>query len=136
MSIIQICPVCASPGLLVSLKVVSFFTGDSFSENDKFHACVNESCRIAYFNQQRQYKIDQLHSSLWYKNNGDDVPICYCSKLTRGEILDAVKSGCNSIDAVQEFCGKDRTGFCETENPVGGCCREVFLYTIQQVLSG
>lgn len=130
--IFDICPSCSSPGINVNEEVVKHFSQFDISTNEKHFTCGNSNCNIAYFSEKTSILCSQLKESLWYKDKSLSVQICYCSNLTRYEILLAVYKGSKTIDDVQNSTNKDRTGFCKTENPVGGCCRNVFLFTIEQ----
>lgn len=130
--IIEICPKCSSPGLKVDIEAVQFFCKDKNIVKKEYFACCNHDCDIAYFSNETEIKTNQLNNTLWYKDKSLNVPVCYCSNLTRFEVMEAVYNGAKTISEVQKVTGKNRTGFCKEENPVGGCCREVFIYTIEQ----
>ena len=134
MEIIQICPKCGLPAVSVKVEAVKYNVDESLQDlinlKNKWSVCVNPGCDCSYFSRQVKLKTADLVSPLFFKDNSDSVPVCYCSNLTRGEIKDAVKNGCKSIDDVQNYTGKDVTGMCEERNPLGKCCRNVFLRTI------
>jgi len=134
MEIIQICPQCGIPAISVNDKAVRYNLTNSrknvMLENLKWSICLNPNCNCSYFSKQQTFYIDDLNKPLFYKDNNDNVPICYCSDLTRGEIKDAVKKGKTTIDEVQDFTHKNITGYCEERNPLGKCCRNVFLREI------
>lgn len=132
MIIIEICPKCSSPGLTVEIDTVQFFCKDKSITEKSYYACCNHDCDVAYFSNETEIKTNQLNNTLWYKDKSLKVPVCYCSNLTRFEVLEAVYNGASTISEVQDVTGKDRTGYCKEENPIGGCCRNVFLYTIEQ----
>ena len=134
MEIIQICPLCGFPGIGVNEKAVKFIIIDSkkkmLKENTKWSVCINPNCKGSYFSKEITFKTSDLNSPLFFKDSSEKVLVCYCSNLTRGEIQNAVKNGCHTIDDVQDFTNKNITGFCEERNPLGKCCRNVFLKTI------
>lgn len=134
MEIIQLCPKCGFPAISVNEKAVRFNVIDSLKPmiepNLKWSICNNPLCDCSYFSKKHNFKTTDLIKPLFFKDNSDNVPICYCSDLTRGEINNAVKKGKRTIDEVQEFTQKDITGHCEERNPLGKCCRNVFLKTI------
>ncbi|MBN1181353.1 MAG: (2Fe-2S)-binding protein [Bacteroidales bacterium] len=137
MEILHICPQCGIPAIHVGEKVVLFYikTADSLPTGKKWSACPNSECEIAYFTKGYDIYQKDLTVKLFYKRGDIDVPICYCSNLKRGEIHEAVKAGCLSIDQVQEYTGKDITGYCEEKNPLGKCCRNAFLFEIRKAVS-
>jgi hypothetical protein len=134
MEIIQICPVCGLPAIKVNVEAVKFNIADSKKHlvdiSTKWSICSNPKCDCSYFSKHITFNTSDLTIPLFFKDDTDSVPICYCSNLTRGEIKNAVKSGCKRIDEVQNFTKKNITGFCKERNPLGKCCRNVFLKTI------
>jgi hypothetical protein len=134
MEIIQICPQCSFPAVAVNEKAVKFNIIDSkkkmINTSSEWSVCSNPNCDCSYFSKNRIFKTSDLIVSLFFKDASGKALICYCSNLTRDEIQNAVKNGCNTIDDVQNYTKKDITGFCEERNPLGKCCRNVFLNTI------
>jgi bacterioferritin-associated ferredoxin len=134
---IQICPNCGFPAILVNDKAVKFNLNDiakeKFEPNLKWSICNNPHCNCSYFSKKQVFTLNNLIKPLFFKDDRDNVPICYCSDLTRGEIKNAVKHGMKTIDEVQNFTQKNITGFCEERNPLGKCCRNVFLKTIKEI---
>jgi len=135
MDIIQICPKCGFPAIGVNEKAVRFNIIDSkkgmISAPSKWSMCNNPNCDCTYFSKNIIFNTSDLIVSLFFKDASDNVPICYCSNLTRREIQNAVKNGCKTIDDVQNYTKKNITEFCEERNPLGKCCRNVFLRTIK-----
>ena len=134
MEIIQICPECGNPGISVPETAVKhnliISASTVINSNIKWSICSNPDCNCSYFSKDHKFKNTDLIKPLWFKDKGESVPICYCSDLSRGEIRNAVKKGCKTIDAVQKYTNKNITGLCEQRNPLGKCCRNVFLKTI------
>ena len=132
--ILQLCPVCGLPSLKVTEKAVWANLVDARWKIDKAHLnwnlCSNPTCNCTYFAGRRIFYKSDLIKPLFYKDRGDDVPICYCSDLTRGDIRDAVKNGCRTKAEVRNYTHKNITGFCDTKNPTGKCCDKVFKRTI------
>lgn len=134
MEIIQICPKCGQPAISVNYKTVEYNLIDTaklnIESNLKWNICINQNCDCSYFSNKQIFKITDLIKPLFFKDNSDNVPICYCSDLTRGEIQNAVKHGMRTIGDIQKYTQKNITGYCEVRNPLGNCCRNVFLRTI------
>jgi bacterioferritin-associated ferredoxin len=134
MKVIEICPCCSNIGIEVEEITVEHLTNEKAKEKlafgKKWHICSNQQCAVSYFSKDTYLTIDEINVPIWYKDPGPEVPICYCSKLTRGEIIQAVKNGCKTIDDVQKYTGKNTTGKCKLENPLGKCCRNVFISII------
>lgn len=139
MKIIQICPECGLPAIPVNEKAVRYNLIDSLKQtiegNLKWSICSNPNCDSSYFSKKHLFKTTDLIKPLFFKDNSDDVPICYCSDLTRGEIKNAVKNGKQTIDEIQDFTQKNITGYCEERNPLGKCCRNVFIKIISDYKS-
>ncbi len=135
MKIIQICPKCGIPGLKVNKLVLKYNLKKSVETKGEskpgWRACINPDCDCSYFTKGKVFTKADLINPLFYKDNSDNVPICYCSDLTRGEIKNAIKCGCRTIGEVQKFTKKNTTGHCEKKNPLGKCCKQVFLWTIK-----
>ncbi len=72
---------------------------------------------------------------IWASEKEDDVIICYCSQISRGEIRNAAKNGCRTILDVREYINKHITGQCTEKNPSGKCCNNVFLDEIKKGVS-
>jgi hypothetical protein len=138
MEIIQVCPRCGLPAVAVNAGAVKYNVVESLQDlisiKNKWSVCINPACDCSYFSKTRVFSTSDLKLSLFFKDKSDNVPICYCSNLTRGEIKEAIKNGCMSIDDVQNYTKKDITGMCEERNPLGKCCRNVFLRTISDSL--
>ena len=140
MDTIQLCPKCGIPAISVNQNAVSYNLTDAakqlFELNLKWSICNNPPCDCSYFSKRHIFATGDLIKPLFFKDNNDNVPICYCSDLTRGEIIHAVENRCRNIDEVQTFTQKNITGFCEERNPLGKCCRNVFLKTILDAGNG
>jgi len=132
----HVCSICGTPSIEVNKEAVVAMlkTPSIFLGNEKVYTCVNANCEIAYYTNEVSITINELKKPLFFKDKSDNVPICYCSNLTRGEIKDAVNNGSKTIDDVQEFTRKNITGKCKKENPLGQCCRNSFLFEIEQAL--
>lgn len=135
MNIIEICPVCGSLGIEVEPITVKSILKDNLNtgitEDDEWYICSGNKCEIIYFSKNKVFSKKDVRVMIWYKEQTSQVPICYCSNLTQEEIVNAVKNGCETIDEVQEYTNKNITGMCQTENPLGKCCRNVFLKTME-----
>ena len=136
MKLIQICPSCGQPGVRVKEEAVKYnivnFKRKHKDSQSKWNICINPGCESSYFSGKDLFTTSDLRKPLFFKDNSDDIPVCYCSDLTRGEIREAVENGCKTIKDVQKYTKKNMTGHCETRNPLGKCCRNVFLRTISE----
>lgn len=134
---IIICPDCGSPAIKVNAKTVKRHTGNhkaaKKSAGSDWHACINISCTCAYFSKLVSFSVSDLVSKLFYKDKADNVPVCYCAGISRGEIKKAVGKGCKTVGQVHKFTGKHKTGDCKKKNPLGKCCTEVFKWEINSL---
>lgn len=136
MGVIKICPTCSNPAIEVEVETVSNLLIDQIKSkadvNKKYYICTNPTCNVSYFNEATTFTINDIKVPLWFKDKGMNAPVCYCSKITRGEIVNAVENGCSTIADVQRYTEKNVTGNCLKENPMSKCCGDVFLYVINK----
>lgn len=132
----KVCVKCGTPAIIVNKEAVeqNIKKEITFAKSDKLYACPNSDCKTVYFSNKITVATDELVDSIFFKDSSDNVPICYCSNLTRGEIKNAVKNGCRTISEVQEFTSKNITGNCKEKNPLGQCCKNSFLFEIEKAL--
>jgi NAD(P)H-nitrite reductase large subunit len=63
----------------------------------------------------------------------DDELVCYCSKVSKGEILLAVRRGAATLAGIKAITGACAVGRCEEFNPRGRCCsKEILALTCNQ----
>ena len=124
-----LCPECSREGKSIKTETLNNMLNDDIKdkikEND-YCACINSDCNVSYFNGKNIFLINDTRVKIWYKDDGPDVPICYCSKIYRGEITEAVEKNYDTIEKIREYTGKNITGKCTTENPLGICCHKEF----------
>lgn len=135
MDIINICPKCGNPGIEIEKitleNIINENKKNKILTKQQYYICSSPKCKISYFSDGVFFLINDIKTPIWYKDSRLEVPICYCSNLTRGEIFQAVKKGCKTIDEIQKYTNKNITGNCNKMNPLGKCCRDVFLYTMK-----
>ncbi|NLP06051.1 hypothetical protein GX411_08900 [Candidatus Fermentibacteria bacterium] len=59
--------------------------------------------------------------------SGPDDIICYCGKVTRGAILNAISSGARTLEDIQRMTGAGVGSRCRELNPRGVCCHADIL---------
>jgi len=52
----------------------------------------------------------------------EDEMICYCKKVRRSEIVEAIKNGAKNLSDIQDMTDACTGDQCETLNPKGRCC--------------
>lgn len=121
----RLCPTCGLEGKKVKFKTVKNLVKKEVKKNDSYQICLNSNCKIVYYNNPESilYDLSDLKVKVWFKDVADEnVPICYCSNITRKEIKEAVVKGYTTISEIRNYTGKNVTGNCLTENPTGDCC--------------
>lgn len=131
----MLCPICGLEGKKVKIKTVKSLVKKDVRESDSYQICLNSKCEIVYFNNHKSiyYSLSDLNVKVWFKDVSDkNVPICYCSNLTRKEIREAVSKGYTTITEIRNYTGKNITGNCLTENPTGRCCHQALNKEIEK----
>lgn len=137
MEVIEICPKCNGLGVKVELSTVRNLVLEKYKKlvenNVNWCICSDKKCDVIYFSPNSIYTKSDVKVKVWFKElSSEEVPICYCSNITNFEIMEAVKNGCKSIMDVQNYTKKNITGKCRYKNPLGRCCRDVFLSTLNK----
>jgi len=57
----------------------------------------------------------------WKKADKDEI-VCYCQKVTKGEIVKAMYEGASTLEEVMEKTKAGKGGKCKELNPRGRCC--------------
>mgnify|MGYP000892608152 FL=1 len=128
------CPVCKKIGQPVPTGTIESLTLNPVEPQD-FYLCMSPNCLVAYFSESgKTIPIECVQVPIWYKDQNSSVPICYCAKLTRGEIIEAVKKGATTITEVRQLTGKTQTGECHSKNPSGRCCHNAVQEVIDRTL--
>jgi len=133
---IQICPKCGQPTVKVKEETVKnqLETSPIFAnKKSKWQACINENCDTVYIKDEIQIRKEDLKSVVFFKDKTDNTMICYCYKITKGEIREALENGCQSVSDVYKYLKKSKVGSCSTNNPLGKSCSNVFKYTLEQI---
>ena len=72
----------------------------------------------------------------------DDSLVCFCSRVHKGLIVEAIRAGTSSVKELQETTGAGIGNQCKELNPKGNCCHpdlksliEIYGNTIQNSTS-
>ncbi len=57
----------------------------------------------------------------WQEEN-DETLVCYCSKVNKKTVVDALKNGASDIKSIQKATNAGIGGRCKELNPNGRCC--------------
>lgn len=52
----------------------------------------------------------------------DSELVCYCSQVSKGDILQAKAQGADSLSAIKKATGACTIAHCAVKNPRGRCC--------------
>ncbi|HCD44971.1 MAG TPA: (2Fe-2S)-binding protein [Lachnoclostridium sp.] len=58
--------------------------------------------------------------------------ICYCSKVTKREIINALVNGAKTLDDIRKMTGACTLGKCKELSPRGMCCSPTIIEIIEQ----
>lgn len=133
---IQICPNCGQPSLKVKEEAVKNQLADAqilSSKKSKWQVCVNESCDTVYIKNDTQIKKNDLKSPVFFKDKSDNTMVCYCYKISKGEIKLALENGSKSVGEVYKYLNKSKSESCSTNNPLGKSCSSVFKYVFDEI---
>lgn len=62
----------------------------------------------------------------------DKEMICYCSNVTRGEIIAALEEGAKTLDDIRKMTGACTKGNCKELSPRGKCCSPLIMQIIEE----
>lgn len=136
------CPVCGHPGKPVKDITVKSLIKDELSDGVKgqyLHLCLDKDCKVAYYDNVTEEVItaEDLKVPIWYKS---DVPVryaCYCAKITKEEVIDAVvNKGLTGREEISQALRGEFECECVKNNPQGSCCSKAFKEMINQALDG
>lgn len=85
--------------------------------------CSDATCSVVYFDGEAVFGTDVLKVPVFHKDDGADVPVCYCFHWTRTRIADEVRAtgASTAAEQITEHIRAGRCG-CEVNNPQGSCC--------------
>ena len=134
---IPTCPTCGQSGQLVPNTVFkSNLKPDFFKQIDrtqKYFACMNPTCKTAYYSGDFTIPFDGLKRELWYKSYSKQKVICYCNNIDREQIKAAVQQqGLKTWEEITGHYRKKPIEKCESLNPTGLCCRDKFDEVVQK----
>jgi hypothetical protein len=121
------CPICGEQATAVQVitpkALLQKEQSELISEEKTYRYCKNRSCQVSYFTEGQIFNTDDLKVKATHKDDGLDVPVCYCFKYSRGKILDDIKAT-GRTEALNDIKAKMKEPgcFCETSNPQGSCC--------------
>jgi bacterioferritin-associated ferredoxin len=122
---IKTCPICKVNGELVSnVTVESLSKIESIEVNQDHYLCLNPTCDVVYFTANKNLIMkSDVKVPIWYKKDADPQYICYCSKVEKPEIVDAiVNKGCKTVSEIVKNTNAMNNSDCIHKSPTGKCC--------------
>ena len=65
-----------------------------------------------------------------WKEAPENEIVCYCQRVNKGTIIDAIKSGKTTLVQIKEATTACTGGNCKEKNPSGKCCSDDILQLI------
>ena len=124
-----ICPSCRQRGQSVDQITPKQTLKKDFrsevSAEATYFFCENPSCNVVYFNDDggQLFTTKQLINRVTCKDSSPDTPLCYCFKITKGDVRKEYReSQQSSILEMIEQKMAEKACFCDKSNPRGVCC--------------
>jgi len=130
--------VCNKKGLVVSPETVSHLVVENLVEQiteDHYYLCLDENCRVAYYAEETDFQVNLEHVRvpIWFKKGADPKYICYCSKVTEEQMINAViNQGAQNIKDIMKLTGAMENCHCAINHPTGKCCSPYILEAINK----
>lgn len=91
----------------------------------QYYYCKEPNCTVVYFSNANApfFTTDDVAVKVFVKDQGDDVPVCYCFDWTRARIKQQIGETSKSTAAL-EIAREIKAGrcACDIKNPKGECC--------------
>ena len=135
------CPICNQLGEKVKSITVKKLGSNNFVEEvvdeEDYYLCMNEDCDVVYYSSDGEsiFNKTEVKIPIWFKKNANPKYVCYCSKVTEEEIINAVTNqGAKNVKDIIKFTGAMKDGNCILNNPLGKCCGSTILETINKAI--
>lgn len=121
------CPTCGTSGEKVSsftIEKLLMYPQELLNEA-VYYLCFNSDCDVAYYNSHDDNVIltTEIKVPIWFKKEAEPKYICYCSKVTEDEIVDAIQNkGCKTVKDVVANTNAMKISNCKENSPTGKCC--------------
>lgn len=133
------CPLCKGRAQPVGSITVKNLVKSEYRdrvEDENYGICLEENCDLVYFNENSNFSRNDLNIDVWYKKDAYPKYICYCSRVTEDQIVDAVVSGgAKTFKEVVEITGAMKNCRCEEKNPLGKCCSTHIIKVMKLALN-
>jgi len=106
--------------------------------NVQYYYCKEPTCNVVYFSNENApfFSTDEAAVKVFVKDQGDDVPVCYCFNWTRARIKQQIRETEKSTAAI-EIAREIKAGncACDIKNPKGECCLGDINLFVKEVLA-
>jgi NAD(P)H-nitrite reductase large subunit len=103
-----------------------------------YYLCRNEKCDIVYYNVENSLNFNKqkVKVPIWFKENANPKYVCYCSKVTEAQVINAVvNDGAKSVDDIVILTRAMKNSQCQRNNPLGTCCHQIIQDAIDKALT-
>jgi bacterioferritin-associated ferredoxin len=70
---------------------------------------------------------------LWFKRKAHPIYACYCSKVTKDEVINAIrKENAMTVQDINRITGSMKNSDCSHHNPLGKCCHKIIQDIIDE----
>lgn len=120
-----VCPRCQQRGKsvpIITLKSLLVPAAlQTLNPTNSYSFCPNPECEVIYFAGERVFQKDAVKVPVFQKDDGSEVPVCYCFGWTRQRLVQAIRHEEKPVQRIREQVKENRCG-CEVNNPQGSCC--------------
>ena len=124
------CPKCSNIGLTIDPITVRNLVNASKTakiDDDEYYLCMSPDCDVTYYNKALLLETADLNVPIWFKSAADPKYICYCSKVTEKEAIDAILlRDAKTIKDIVAITGAMKNANCLKNHPTGKCCSSEF----------
>lgn len=123
-----VCPVCGKKGEFIPEETVAAMTEGSMrrpAEGIRYLLCRTSSCNVTYYPEKGgdYFEKTDIAVPLWFKDNDEDIPVCYCHGISGKDIREARLKGASTFAEVMEHFGRSTISTeCRIKNPCGCSC--------------
>ncbi|ACZ19761.1 BFD domain protein (2Fe-2S)-binding domain protein [Thermanaerovibrio acidaminovorans DSM 6589] len=115
------CPRCGAEGSRVHSRTVESLVTSPVPPGD-YWLCTSPDCPVVYHSGDVIFTVDQVRVPVDFKAGASPRYVCYCDRITREQVLEAIRNGAVTVDDVARMTGGMRGGRCGENNPKGRCC--------------
>ena len=122
------CPLCGKEGWIVRGETVRKLVKPGLpAPFDRYLLCCDPECAVVYYHPKGSvFEQADVLVPVFFKTGAEPVYACYCSGITKAQVLEAVKkTGATRWSViVKEITGAVPKCRCEEKNPLGKCCSD------------